>query len=483
MKIKRLIVFFTAGLCAASSVFPQNSENTQVKISYSGNGNYTLVERSDLRRYDNGKYTGLVSREVKSFICQTQSPLAKDEGDRFYDGNFYVNEKTKHDNLSVKKGLHVSIPSQFIIQSDGDLIMIQDNGYPTFRSFPAFMKEEISKGAKWSANAIRSVDPLNKGTFTKIPMLVEYTYLNDDVFNGEEVFVLSARWATRYYPDVYDENGDAELIKAAGSHKATMNVSKRTGNALVIRDQVDETFFYADGNQVNFKGTISLFTEYPPSVDSKALVETLRRAKIISDEQAAVLTSEWLPAKKPEPKPASSSEKPAPASTTPASDAKPAPAETPAPEAAAASKNVAAESAKPAPEPKPVPPVVTAKDIDISKTDAGVMLSIKNLQFKSDSAELLAGEEKRLDEIAAILKTLPKNMFLVEGHTADTGFAKGEMALSKERALTIAEALSRRGIDSSRFICKGSGALKPIADNSTPEGKARNRRVEITILE
>ena len=111
------------------------------------------------------------------------------------------------------------------------------------------------------------------------------------------------------------------------------------------------------------------------------------------------------------------------------------------------------------------------------------MLSIKNLQFKSDSAELLDGEEKRLDEIAAILKTLPKNMFLVEGHTADTGFAKGEYRLSEERALTIAEALSRRGIDSSRFICKGSGASKPIADNSTPQGKAKNRRVEITILE
>ena len=394
MMIKKLFSFSALSLCAAFSlIFAQETLKPQVKISYTGNGNYTLVERTDLRRYDNGKYTGLVSREVKSFICQTQSSLAQEEGDRFYDGNFYVNEKTKHDNLSVKKGLHVSIPSQFIIQSDGDLIMIKDNGYPTFRSFPAFMKEEITKGAKWSANAIRTVDPLNKGTFTKIPMLVEYTYLNDDVFNGEEVFVLSARWATRYTPEVYDENGDTDLIKALGSHKATMNVSKKTGNALVIRDLVDETFFYADGKQVNFKGTISLFTEYPPSVDSKALVEALRKTGIITTEQAGILTSEWVPAIKPESKSgteaavkpaAGSSPEPAAVQHEPTS-VKPAVKPEPAP--------VTAESKQPL-STVPQPAVVSSKDIDITKTDAGIMLRIMNLQFKSDSAELLDGEEK-----------------------------------------------------------------------------------------
>ena len=72
---------------------------------------------------------------------------------------------------------------------------------------------------------------------------------------------------------------------------------------------------------------------------------------------------------------------------------------------------------------------------------------------------------------------------MIEGHTADTGYEAGELMLSKERAYSIADALSKRGISKERFICKGSGSKKPIASNDTAEGKALNRRVEITILD
>jgi len=56
------------------------------------------------------------------------------------------------------------------------------------------------------------------------------------------------------------------------------------------------------------------------------------------------------------------------------------------------------------------------------------------------------------------------------------------MNLSVERAKSIAQELVKRGIKEGRLICKGSGSTKPIADNSTAEGKKINRRVEITIL-
>ncbi|MEE0893447.1 MAG: OmpA family protein [Treponema sp.] len=59
----------------------------------------------------------------------------------------------------------------------------------------------------------------------------------------------------------------------------------------------------------------------------------------------------------------------------------------------------------------------------------------------------------------------------------------GEMKLSVDRANAIVDALVKRGIARNKFITKGSGSTKPVADNSTPEGKAQNRRVEITILE
>ena len=125
----------------------------------------------------------------------------------------------------------------------------------------------------------------------------------------------------------------------------------------------------------------------------------------------------------------------------------------------------------------------TVAPISVDNTDAGIRLTIQNLQFKADSAELLPGEEKRLDQIAEILKLADGAQFLIEGHTASTGYEAGEMKLSKERADSVAAALTKRGIGSERFICKGSGGKKPIAPNNTTEGKALNRRVEITILD
>ena len=121
--------------------------------------------------------------------------------------------------------------------------------------------------------------------------------------------------------------------------------------------------------------------------------------------------------------------------------------------------------------------------ITVEQTPAGIRLTIQDLQFEADSAKLLPGETKRLDNIAAVLKEAGQSQFLIEGHTARVGGTEGEMELSLARAHAIAEALAKRGIQAGRFICKGSGGNKPVADNSTPEGRARNRRVEITILE
>ena len=123
------------------------------------------------------------------------------------------------------------------------------------------------------------------------------------------------------------------------------------------------------------------------------------------------------------------------------------------------------------------------KKVIVENTAAGIRLTMQNLNFKPDSAELLPGENERLDQIAQVLKEVPDQMFLVEGHTASVGYEKGEMKLSVERANSVANALIQRGIPREKFICKGSGGTKPIADNSTQEGKAKNRRVEITILE
>lgn len=483
-------------LSAIFFLFFQNVFCQNVLLKYNGSGSYVYIERTDVRRYDNGKYTGLVSREVRSFIAPTSVPSGGKISDRYYDGSFFIDEATKRNSREVNLGINGAVPSSFKISSDGILTMLVDNGYPSFRSFPAFTNQRISIGDKWQAKAERVVDPLNKGIFTKLPILVEYTYLKDELFHGEEVYVFSAQWATRYGISYWDFTGDKDLKSAQGSHKATMYVSKKSGNALVVRDMVDETFIYNDGNIYSFKGSISMFTEYPPAYDKNNLIPALQRVASVSEKEIKeilekpVNESSWIESEKNSSGSIEKNDFESGANSRRNNSY--------------AEKKIAKNEnqtygAKNHPQKKKdsadeIQSKISAgknsssnskseKKVIVENTAAGIRLTMQNLNFKPDSAELLPGENERLDQIAQVLKEVPEQMFLVEGHTASVGYEKGEMKLSVERANSVANALIQRGIPREKFICKGSGGTKPIADNSTQEGKAKNRRVEITILE
>lgn len=481
--MKRLLFFL---ICNFLSFFIFS----QQQIVYKGSKSYTLRERTDLRRYDNGKYTGLVCREVTSFINPVES-----EDDFAYEGSFFVNQKTNRNQTNVGFGISDYIFASFKIDSKGNTKMIVDNGFPTFRNFPAFPEKKIKIGDSWTAKAERAVDPLNKGIITKMPIYVQYQYIGDEEFYGEPVFLISAQWATRYGmgsgTSYIDWNGDSELQKATGMHKATMYVSKKTGNAVVIRDSADETFIYNDGNQIQFKGTVSLFTEYQPAADTKDLLPVLKRICELTDEQTENLfeknsnqnaqIADALIYKEDLISDNSNYVKNHKISTNYSE------------EVVDSFKDYSTENDKN--NLQKIQKKLQQNDntkkskkensinIDVEKNPAGIKLSVKNLQFKPDSAELSDSEKGRLSQIAEILNTVPQAKLLVEGHTAKTGNDKGEMQLSKERANEIAKALTKLGINSDRFICRGYGSTKPIADNSTQQGKEKNRRVEITILD
>lgn len=123
-------------------------------------------------------------------------------------------------------------------------------------------------------------------------------------------------------------------------------------------------------------------------------------------------------------------------------------------------------------------------DIKVEDSIKGILISVRNLKFKADSAELLPEEQQRLDELtkSLIASTLnANNKILVEGHTASVGKPYGEKQLSIARAKTIVDELVRRGIQRNLFTYNGYGGTMPIGDNNTAEGRAQNRRVEITI--
>ncbi len=473
-----------------------------VKLHYSGKGGYSLVERTNLRRYVNGKYVGLTSREVRSFVSPSEPPLMRFkakgsvyENDQWYDGSFYVMEETLRNSQAAGAGIHEAVQSVFHISKNGQLTMYKDNGYPSFRSFPAYTAEKVNVGESWKAVAERSVDPLNKGVFTKIPMQVLYTFSGAETYKGQAVYRIKAIWQTYYDAQNRDFGGDSSLQKARGGHKADIIVLQETGEPILTIDNVDETFFWIDGTQVNFKGTITLFTEFPPAFDSQRIMAALNRVATVKDGKAGQSAGKGGSDKK-----FSGTEKSVSGGTVAGSGKLTASGKKTGADAVKTEKFVPDEifdnfdknetvakntkntvsSGKTVLE--KVDDVLPKNNIVAEEVSAGIRLSIRDIKFAPDSAQILSGESERLDEIAEVLKMAPNAQLLVEGHTASVGKPAGEQKLSEQRAHKIAEELKARGVKAGAFICRGFGGTKPVASNETNEGRAQNRRVEITIL-
>lgn len=77
------------------------------------------------------------------------------------------------------------------------------------------------------------------------------------------------------------------------------------------------------------------------------------------------------------------------------------------------------------------------------------------------------------------LKDAPDLVVEIQGHTDNTGDAAADQVLSEQRAAAVRKTLTDGGIDAKRLTAKGYGLTKPVADNSTEEGRAKNRRVEL----
>ncbi|MBP5174505.1 MAG: OmpA family protein [Treponema sp.] len=116
--------------------------------------------------------------------------------------------------------------------------------------------------------------------------------------------------------------------------------------------------------------------------------------------------------------------------------------------------------------------------------DVGYVLMMENLRFIADSPELLPSEKGRIREIAGELKKIMSSgnyTIRVNGHTADVNKPNGQQTLSLQRAEAIVNALVGEGLNENLFTWYGYGGTMPIADNSTAEGRAANRRVEIIV--
>ena len=123
------------------------------------------------------------------------------------------------------------------------------------------------------------------------------------------------------------------------------------------------------------------------------------------------------------------------------------------------------------------------RDMEAQQTERGLLVTLGDVLFAFNKAELSPQAGPRLDKLASFLKQFPDRKLLIEGYTDSVGGDSYNQNLSERRAQSVRDALVQRGVDSSRITAMGYGKAHPVADNASPEGRAMNRRVEIVITD
>ncbi len=111
------------------------------------------------------------------------------------------------------------------------------------------------------------------------------------------------------------------------------------------------------------------------------------------------------------------------------------------------------------------------------------VIELEGVNFETNSDRLLPSSSAQLDDVVDALKRYPQLVVEVAGHTDSQGDAGYNQGLSERRANTVRDYLIRGGANGDNLSAKGYGESEPVADNSSAEGRAENRRVELRILE
>jgi outer membrane protein OmpA-like peptidoglycan-associated protein len=120
---------------------------------------------------------------------------------------------------------------------------------------------------------------------------------------------------------------------------------------------------------------------------------------------------------------------------------------------------------------------------EIQRIGEGIKITFDSgILFDIDKSDLRPVSQTNLAKLAKILNKYPDTNILIEGHTDSTGSDDHNMTLSKDRAQSVASYLAAVEVTSARFSTTGYGEAQPIVTNDTPEGRQKNRRVDIAVM-
>jgi outer membrane protein OmpA-like peptidoglycan-associated protein len=390
--------------------------------------------RADLRLRENGRYAG--------FRVFEDSALLYEQEPEVFEGSYW-----RYTGL-IKDGLYVSRPIDAEYQvvfgpSSAELDQDQVRQFPRRRGFPV-IPEDFLETEVWQAYGEIVLD-----TQAEIPtiyrFLCEYRYMGREPYGDQMVDVIEAQYALRYKRGM-DPRGDFSLERVDGSHK--VRILLFDDGTLFMRDQVQEQWRFSDGDTKEVNGFFLTWVGNTFPMNRNVLNRSLADygvRNIASDDEVGNDLGD---------------------------------------DGTASGEDASGEDSKDVTHIRPKHPgILDSEDVELVEDDLGITLRLPNINFVADSAELLPGQEEVISALVEILNSVPDQSILVSGHTASVGRPEAEKNLSTERAATIAELLIQGGVEARRIAFIGKGSSEPLGDNGTPEGRARNRRVEIQILE
>ncbi|MDD3005337.1 OmpA family protein [Flavobacterium sp.] len=120
---------------------------------------------------------------------------------------------------------------------------------------------------------------------------------------------------------------------------------------------------------------------------------------------------------------------------------------------------------------------------DVERVGEGIKLTLNEnaVRFDTNKSTLTATAKANLDKLVTVFSQYPDTDIVIYGYTDSTGPADFNLKLSQDRANSVKNYLSGKGLVASRFTVQGMGIADPIATNDTPDGRSKNRRVEFAI--
>ena len=123
------------------------------------------------------------------------------------------------------------------------------------------------------------------------------------------------------------------------------------------------------------------------------------------------------------------------------------------------------------------------ENLQLRQTESGVVVTLGDVLFESGATDLVSEAQASIEEVVDLLQTEPDKRIRIEGHTDSTGSTETNLRLSQQRADAVLTELVSFGVDASRITSVGMGEDFPIASNETEEGRSRNRRVDVILLD